>query len=152
MNKSKKMSASLTTVLLSLILLLTTAGRPLALTEHEMRFKIEAYIAAEKADDYETMARLLGKDAEELQQGLEAYTESLKLRFAQTMDLNFTGVSFGEHRILFIRLRCGKPMSASNPTHISEPVAVFSGGMSTPSITSVSTRGAVFPGVRSLSA
>ncbi len=103
MNKSKKMSTPMAAVLLSLILLFTTAGRPLALTEQEMRFKIEAYIAAEKADDYETMARLLGKDAEELQQGLGAYTESLKLRFAQTMGLNFTGVSFGEHRILFIR-------------------------------------------------
>ncbi len=103
MNKSKKMSASLATVLLSLILVFSTAGRPLALTELEMRFKIEAYIAAEKADDYETMARLLGKDADELRQGLEAYMELLKLRFAQTMSLNFTGVSFGEHWILFIR-------------------------------------------------
>lgn len=104
MNKPKKISAPLTTVLLSLFLLFSTAGRPLALSELEMCFKIEAYIAAEKADDYETMARLLGKDAEELRQGLAAYMKSLKFRFAQTMGLNFTGVSFGEHQILFIRL------------------------------------------------
>lgn len=90
-------------VLLLLALTFMAVDYSLALTRQEIELKIETYLSAEKADDYVTMASLLGVEQEELQRSIKDYMDGLKSYFADRLNLQLKELRFEKHFIIFMR-------------------------------------------------